>query len=201
MARNVFEVEIKDLLKTIFPVAERLDDSAYNREGGRQVRKKPYDYFGCTMHGRFFAAEAKMVHEPRFYFPALFSDHQHEALALAARHDAWAWVFINWRHAVKGEWGKPGVAIWCHYCLFKETIDAALEAGRKSVKPFDFDRKYWLDRVTGGWEPGLNHAYRNFLDDARGLPISHEADLELFKERLNYGNPQAYEIESRTAVF
>jgi hypothetical protein len=191
--RNEFEGEVQDLLKRTFPVVERYDDVAFNRLGGRQVKQKPYDFFGCTLHGRFFAVEVKRVKSHLFPLRN-FKEHQHEGLARVASYDAWSWVFVNWRHNWRNseidDWsGRTGVAIWVHYGLFKLKCDEVLAAGRKSLKPSDFPQEYWLERITGGWEAGVGHAYRNFVLEMRNLPLDHDADLRIFEERLTYGHP------------
>jgi hypothetical protein len=150
MSTNVFQVEVGNLLRDIFPVSERMDDAAGNRFGGFQVSKKPYDYFGSTTTGRFWCAEAKKVQEIRFPFRNLES-HQRIALAKAEDNNALAFVFINWRYKRAGE------AIWItfeDYCNIEYRV---LSSNRKSLLPNHFDENWFLTRKTGGWSVPENH--------------------------------------------
>lgn len=155
MARNEFEREVGDLLKGLFPIAERLDDAAFNREGLRQVRQKPWDYYGATYSGRFWAAEVKRVKSTRF--PLVnFKPHQHESMIRLIHYGLLAWVFINWR--LGGSRGT-GTAIWIPYLLFDVTSRGVQEKGRKSLKSDDFENFWQLERCSGGWSVPNCHPF------------------------------------------
>lgn len=156
MARNEFEAEIGQLLKGLFVVAERLDDVAFNRLGGRQVKKKPYDFFGATKTGLFWGAEVKRVKSHLFPLRN-FVEHQHEALATLSMNFCHAWVFMNWRTKKVGGSRGTGIAIWIPYCLFDTTSARVLSAGRKSLRPTDFPSEYTLVRVSKGWFLDITH--------------------------------------------
>ena len=155
MARNEFEGEVGKFLKAKFPIAERLDDVAFNRESGRQVSKKPWDFYGASWRGKFWAAEAKRVKSPRFPVDS-FRPHQHESLARLEGLGVYAWVFINWRI---GESRDTGIAIWVPYSLYMETEKEVTDDGRRSIKATDFTEYWRLSRVTGGWDVPKEHAF------------------------------------------
>lgn len=148
MARNVFEREVGEFLKRTFPIAERVDDVAFNRSGSRKVRAKPWDYYGCTAHGQLWVAEAKSVRNPRFPL-ANFYPHQHEALSKAEESGATAYVFINWR---TGGARGTGDAVMVNYSAFADAISKALGEKRASLKISDFADSTHLERVNGGWQ-------------------------------------------------
>ncbi|OGC94053.1 MAG: hypothetical protein A2W25_11770 [candidate division Zixibacteria bacterium RBG_16_53_22] len=145
MARNEFEREVGELLRAIYPIAERLDDAAFNRAGQRQVRQKPWDYYGATIDGKFWAAEVKRVKSPRFPLENL-KPHQRAGLIVAASVGL-ALVFINWRTD-----RKAGIAIMVPFDTYYQVEQAAMANNRKSLKPKDFDSSWQLERVTGGWK-------------------------------------------------
>lgn len=153
MARNEFETEVGILLKSLFPIALKLDDVAFNRDGGRQVTQKPWDYYGCTKKGRFWVAEAKRVRLRSFPFANL-RDHQSVALEEAQKF-AYSWLFINWRI---GGFRGTGQAVWITYREYKAVMEDILATtGRISVRPEAFNEHWHLEKVTGGWKAPPKH--------------------------------------------
>ena len=155
MARNEFEKEVSDLLKSLFPIAERVDDVAFNRAGGRQVSKKPWDYYGVTqqMH-LFWVAEVKRVKATSIPF-ANFKEHQLQALSNVNKLGLFAWVFINWR--IK-RLGRAGIAVWLPYVIFETAIDE-VKPTRSSLRHDHFHPAWRLERITGGWCVPEEHPY------------------------------------------
>lgn len=149
MARNEFETEAGDLLKEYYPVIHRIADAAFNRKLGRQVSKKPFDYFGTDSDGRGIAAEAKRVKVNRFAFNKL-SDHQYNAL------DAWnkvggnAMFLLNFRVREPGK--RCGRAFWIPFNEYKVLKKSITAEGRKSIRPDDIPEWCELERVKGGWK-------------------------------------------------
>ncbi len=161
MARNEFETEMGKMLRGLFVVAERLDDVAFNRLGGRQVKKKPYDFFGATKTGSFWGAEVKRVKSHLFPLRN-FAEHQHEALAALSENNCHAWVLINWRTAKVGGKRGTGIAIWVPYFFFDTVCNRVQRDGRKSVQPADFPNNWFLARVPGGWMPHVEHPFYRY---------------------------------------
>lgn len=150
MSTNIFQREISSLLRQTFPVAYRLDDAFTNREGGFQVSKKPYDFYGCTSMGIYYGAEVKKVQEVRFPIRNL-EEHQRTALAKLEDNTALAFIFINWRS------NRAGEAIWIPFGKYCEVEYEVLSTGTKSLKPDDFDEDWFLTRITGGWSIPKTH--------------------------------------------
>ena len=151
MATNIFQREVGQLLRQSFPIANRLDDAFTNREGGFQVSRKPYDFYGCTSMGTYFGAEAKKVQEIRFPIRNL-EEHQRAALSKLEDNTAHAFLFINWRYT-----HKAGEAIWIPFHQYCAVEYLVLSTGTKSLKPDNFDEDWFLKRVTGGWSIPETH--------------------------------------------
>lgn len=147
---NEFQQEVSKLLRDRFFIATRLDDVAFNRLGGRVVSKKPYDFVGATEDGRFWAAEIKRVKSRRFP-TALIAEHQRLALIAASNSECHSWLFINWRT------NRAGIAIWIPFEDYCDVEYINISKGVKSVTSEDFDSKWQLKRVTGGWEIPETH--------------------------------------------
>lgn len=150
MARNEFETEVGKLLESQYPVIHRIADAAFNRNLGRQVSKKPFDYFGSNGSGTIVAAEVKRVKVNRFSFSDL-SDHQRNAL-----RDVWdcngrAILFVNFR--VKSPGLRCGRAFWIPFGAFMEIEERCTDLGRKSMTPDHIPTFCELDRISGGWVP------------------------------------------------
>ena len=148
MARNEFETEVGHLLTKYFPVVHRIPDAAFNREMGRQVSKKPFDYFGSTWFGTLVAAEVKRVKVNRFSFSDL-KDHQRDALKDVRDAIGQAILFVNFR--VKSPGFRCGRAFWIPFQVFMEIEALCFDLGRKSMTPDHIPDFCELDRVKGGW--------------------------------------------------
>lgn len=141
---NEFQNEIGILLKQRFDVAYRLDDTSSNRFGNFQVSKKAFDYFGADSKGRFWGAEVKRTKSIRF--PTInLAKHQRSSLISLEDNFCHAWLFINWRVV------RSGVALWIPFNNYAETEYIAICNKRKSLKPTDFDSKWFLNRVHSKW--------------------------------------------------
>jgi len=151
MARNEFESEIGKFLSDLFPIAERVDDVAFNRYGGHQVKQKPYDYYGCTDLGAIWVAEIKRVKSSRFPIDNL-KEHQIAGLSGVAGVRGNAWLFINWR---TGGSRGTGQAAWLTYDYYMGIVGKLGE--RKSIKPNDIEAGWMLDRIPGGWSCAPAH--------------------------------------------
>ena len=149
MARNEFEVEAGDLLRMYFPVVHRIADAAFNRKLGRQVSKKPFDYFGTDSDGRAIAAEAKRVKVNRFAFNNL-PDHQYDALNSWSEAGGNTMFLLNFR--VKGPGKRCGRAFWIPFAEYKALKTYVTALGRKSIKPDDIPEWCELERIKGGWK-------------------------------------------------
>ena len=156
MSTNIFQQEVGAFLKANFIIAERLDDAYKNKFGGFQVSKKPYDFFGATKNGIFFGAEAKKIQTVRFPFINLYS-HQRDALDLLGKNKCHGFLFINWRYKQAGE------AIWIEYKNYKRIENKVKKLGRKSIKPTDFNKHWFLERISGGWVVPKGHRLKNIL--------------------------------------
>ena len=156
MSTNIFQNETGKFLKTHFPIAIRFDDSFKNKYGGFQVTRKPYDFFGATKKGVYFGAEAKKVISVRFPIVNLY-EHQRQALAQLEDNKCFAFLFINWRVQ------RSGATIWITYKEYKIIENAKLLEGRKSLKPDDFDSKWFLERNSGEWTVPKEHHLRKLL--------------------------------------
>lgn len=149
MARNEFETETGILLARHFPVVHRIADAAFNRNLGRQVVKKPFDYFGITQKGAPFAAEAKRVRAHRFSFKALV-EHQYEALGDFSCAGGLSLMFINFR--VKRPGQRCGRAFCMPFQAYQELVRSRADVGRKSMRPEHIPTQYELARISGGWD-------------------------------------------------
>lgn len=145
MARNEFETEVGKLLSVKFPFCKKIDDSAFNREGQRQVSRKPFDFFCYTPMGYFVCAEAKRTISNRLPLVNI-ADHQREALEFATQNNCIALLFINWR---KAPGSRCGVAVCIPYLAFK-SIEDALD--KKSISWVDIPQKFHMQRISGGWD-------------------------------------------------
>lgn len=153
---NEFQREVSRLLKATFSLAYRLDDTSGNRGGTFQVSRKPFDFFGATNKGIFWGAESKRVKSERF--PIInISPHQRTALIDLHNNNCIAWLFINWR--INKTTGK---AIWIPFEDYCEVEYLAISEGRKSIKSLEFDSKWFLDRVSGGWKVPEGHPLRKY---------------------------------------
>lgn len=148
MARNEFETEVGKLLNEKYPFVHRIADAAFNRNMGRQVSKKPFDYVATTLSGIMVAAEVKRVKVNRFSFSAL-SDHQRDALKSIWNSGGIAVLFINFR--VKSPGIRCGRAFCIPYGTFEAIEDACILSGRKSMAPDHIPSIWEMDRVVGGW--------------------------------------------------
>ena len=148
MARNEFETEVGKLLELEYPFVHRIADAAFNRNMGRQVSKKPFDYVGASWPGKIAVAEAKRVKVNRFAFADL-KDHQREALKAIWDIKGDAILFVNFR--VKDPGRRCGRAFWIPYGVFEDIEEACLKSGRKSMTPDHIPDFCELERVTGGW--------------------------------------------------
>jgi penicillin-binding protein-related factor A (putative recombinase) len=148
MARNEFEREVGDLLRMHFPFVHRIADAAFNRNLGRQVSKKPFDYFGINADGRAMATEVKRVKVNRFAFQDL-KEHQFDALDAVWATGGNAILFLNFR--VKAPGARCGRAFWIPFEEFKIIKGMAATAGRKSMRPSDIPACRELARIKGGW--------------------------------------------------
>lgn len=148
---NDFQIEIGKFLSNRFPVNHRIADSNTNRYGSFQVSQKPFDFFGIYKSGKLFAAEVKRIKAQAFPIRNL-KEHQRKALIDVSDNGGLAWVFINWRER------KDNRAIWIpfdEYCEIEYLIMG--EQGRKSLRSEFFDDKWFLKRITGGWEVTNEH--------------------------------------------
>lgn len=148
MARNEFETEVGKLLEKEYPFVHRIADAAFNRNLGRQVSKKPFDYFGSTEKGTVVVAEAKRVKMSRFPFSKL-ADHQRRCL-----EDVWnicgrSILFVNFR--VKTPGAICGRAFWIPYGIFMKIEATCIASGRKSMTPDHIPGYCELKRIKGGW--------------------------------------------------
>jgi penicillin-binding protein-related factor A (putative recombinase) len=166
VARNEFETEVGEFLKENFPMACRIDDVAMNRHGGRQVSKKPYDYYGSTIDGIIWVAEAKRVKSRSFTF-GLFKEHQHAGQASC---NGFSFVFLNFR--VKSGGCPCGTAWWLPYQEFVNLIELARSFGRSSIAEAYIDKKFALKRKTGGWDVDDKHPlFCLTRDRSEDLPV------------------------------
>lgn len=101
-------------------------------------------------NGIHWGAEAKMVKEKRF--PTInLKLHQRKALSNLEDNNCLAFLFINWRYKSTGE------TIWIpfeEYCSIEYVV---ISSGRKSVNVNDFEKHWFLERITGGWEVPSTH--------------------------------------------
>lgn len=149
MARNEFEAEAGNLLGEHFPFVHRIADAAFNRSMGRQVSRKPFDYFGVNSEGRAMAAEVKRVKVNRFAFQDLKS-HQFDALDAVRATGGNAILLLNFR--VKATGARCGRAFWVPFPEFKLIMARTTALGRKSMRPSDIPSGLELARIKGGWE-------------------------------------------------
>src|SRR4030067_2353920 len=141
---NIFEQECHAFLSNLFPICMRLPDIAYNRYGGRQTSKRPWDFYGCTEYGVFWVAEAKSVRAKRFPKVNLRPE-QREALHKVEENGGHAFILINWRIRQP----PAGYAVCVPFNIYQR-CENGLEL--KSVAPIDIPHMWFLKRVSGGWD-------------------------------------------------
>lgn len=145
---NIFQQEIGSFLKERYLIAERLDDANRNRNNTFQVSKKPYDYFGALSNGKFWGAEVKKVATTRFPLSNLSQD-QRKSLMVLEDNNCLAWIFLNWRFRDKLH--RVGYAIWIPFSDYCDVEYLAVSDGRKSLKPSDFDKQWFIGREAARW--------------------------------------------------
>lgn len=148
MARNEFEIEAGDLLRKYFPIVHRIADAAFNRNLGRQVSQKPFDYFGIANGGVTFAAEAKRIKVNRFAFNKL-AEHQYDALDEYVTCGGMSFFLINFRVKAPGQ--RCGSAFCIPFRDYQDIVNSRRSIGRKSMRPEHVPHQYRLERVSGGW--------------------------------------------------
>lgn len=146
MPSNEFQNEVGDFLSKYYEVVHRIHDCAFNRNLGRSVTPKPFDFFGADNEDKLFGAEVKRVKSTSIPFTN-FSEHQIEALLQLEEN---GWIFINWRISKYGEspYSRVGTAVWIDV---KSFLNIYNNNDKKSLNPYDFSDKWFLTRRTGGW--------------------------------------------------
>jgi len=143
---KLFETEIRKFLETKY-FAIRLPDILIQAPDRKVTTRKPFDFCGCDLEGRFIAVECKATRADTFSFSRI-EDHQAEALGwVADTENGKAYLALNFRNV-----NSPGHA-WL--ISWKWWLDWESCWPKKSINKSEALEEFWkfeLDRISGSWE-------------------------------------------------